>query len=188
MLYIIGTVILIVLNLLSFFVPFSYVTQQTMGGIAGVGSFSDSQTGYQTLVQMGGYFGLGANIIALIAYIIYLVLFLTKKINLIPTFIFYIVALINPLMSIIQVIQYLSSGNTLIGDSFAWYSESTTGGLTMFAFLYIIGSIIGIILISKGMNKAKDKMNNVISAEEVKEIKIKKPKKQKEIKEEDFNF
>lgn len=191
MLFLIGTILEIVAAILAFFLPVVYTRDWEYGKITGIGKvYNEGDKNSYSLSTMYGVFTIIVLVLVVTVAILYLVLFLTKKTNIIPRFVLAIVYLFPVGLMIAAKISLHSEGE-FIGNSSAVYGTGSNSGYTGLGWLMMILMIAAVGLVSAGLIANKAKQNGPNKTTGVKEIKIKhapsnSPKKK--IREDDFKM
>lgn len=186
MLFLIGTILEIVVAVLVFFLPVIYTRNWEYGKIKGIGKVYNEggQTTY-TLSSIYGVLTIVLLSIVLVVAVLYLVLFLAKKTNIIPGFVLGLVYLF-PIGLMIAAKVSLAVDAKFIKSGVATYGSGTSSGYTWIGWLLMFLMITAFVLVIIGLRKNKIKQNyQPITG--VKNIKINKSSKTN-IGEDDFKM
>lgn len=188
MFFIIGIILEIIASILSFFLPTVYTRDWEYGKISGIGKVLNQggQTRY-TLVNLYGVLTILFLCIVIITCIIYLVLFLKKKDNLIPKFVLAIVFLFPIGLMIASKIS-LSVEGEFIGNKTAVYGSGTSSGYTGLGWFLMILMFVSLFLVVVGLITNKVNENCINKTVSKTEIKINENKKINNINEDDFKM
>ena len=187
--FIIGIVGIIIVSLITLFVP-SYYSYSwgyaDFEGVIGDAAYSETNKVYYSLVDA---FGGGVCIvfaIAIIGLLLYTILILTKNSNLIPLPLIFLLAILPIIMVIIGAIQscvegeYIKSGSLIIGSG-------VNAGISGWGILCLVVLIVFYCITARGFALVRKKVETE-GETQVKTIKAKKKKKSNNTDESDFSL
>lgn len=184
MIFLIACIVELVICVLSAFIPTVYTRDYSWIKIKGVGSLYNKEGVSQlTLLSYFDYIYIAFIAIVVVTMITYLILYFTKKSNLIPKFVLEFVFAIPILLMIAAEIMSVTRNTTSGGGIYV--GTGTQSGLTVYGWIMLVAFVIVLILLNVGLVLQRKKLGKDTKAT-VKELKTKKPDKDDTINPDDW--